>query len=124
MAALAPGAFVWRPELVPAGVFSDVRALTVGYMTEPLPRPGGVVAAIAVILIGQTLLLERWMPAHVSSDIEAASSVERTDRGQSAARFRQSCGGRPVEAGSDRALVDNPFDASVHVPADLTGLEA
>ena len=33
--------FVWRPELIPAGAFADVAAITVGYMTEPLPRPGG-----------------------------------------------------------------------------------
>ena len=31
--------FVWRPELIPRGGFADVRALTVGYLTEPLPRP-------------------------------------------------------------------------------------
>jgi hypothetical protein len=35
--------FVWRPELIPAGAFADVAAVTVGYLTEPLPRPGGVV---------------------------------------------------------------------------------
>jgi hypothetical protein len=34
--------FVWRPEIVPAGAFSGLRAVTVGYLTEPLPRPGGV----------------------------------------------------------------------------------
>jgi hypothetical protein len=32
--------FVWRPELVPAGALAGVRAVTVGYLTEPLPRPG------------------------------------------------------------------------------------
>src|SRR5688572_24973672 len=32
--------FVWRPELIPAGAFEGVRGLTVGYLTEPLPRPG------------------------------------------------------------------------------------
>lgn len=32
--------FVWRPELIPAGAFAELRALTVGYLTEPLPRPG------------------------------------------------------------------------------------
>jgi adenine deaminase len=32
------------------------------------------------------------------------------------------CRGRPVEPGSERPALDNPFDASVHVPADLTGL--
>ncbi|HEX2084440.1 MAG TPA: hypothetical protein VHF89_02045 [Solirubrobacteraceae bacterium] len=31
--------FVWRPELVPAGAFHHLRAVTVGYLTEPLPRP-------------------------------------------------------------------------------------
>lgn len=33
--------FVFRPEIIPAGAFSEVDALTVGYLTEPLPRPGG-----------------------------------------------------------------------------------
>ena len=32
--------FVWRPELIPHGAFEHVRAITVGYLTEPLPRPG------------------------------------------------------------------------------------
>ena len=32
--------FVWRPELIPHGAFADLAALTVGYLTEPLPRPG------------------------------------------------------------------------------------
>lgn len=32
---------VFRPEIVPAGLFRDVRAVTVGYLTEPLPRKGG-----------------------------------------------------------------------------------
>ena len=32
--------FVWRPELIPAGAFADLEAITVGYLTEPLPRPG------------------------------------------------------------------------------------
>jgi hypothetical protein len=34
--------FVWRPEIVPAGAFADLDAVTVGYLTEPLPRPGGM----------------------------------------------------------------------------------
>lgn len=34
--------FCWRPELVPAGAFAGLDAVTVGYLTEPLPRPGGV----------------------------------------------------------------------------------
>jgi hypothetical protein len=39
--ALAPDVvFVWRPELIPAGAFAGLRAVTVGYLTEPLPRPG------------------------------------------------------------------------------------
>jgi hypothetical protein len=33
--------FVWRPELIPPGAFADVAAITVGYLTEPLPRVGG-----------------------------------------------------------------------------------
>jgi hypothetical protein len=32
--------FVWRPELIPAGAFAELDAVTVGYLTEPLPRPG------------------------------------------------------------------------------------
>jgi hypothetical protein len=31
--------FVWRPELIPEGAFAHVPAVTVGYITEPLPRP-------------------------------------------------------------------------------------
>lgn len=33
--------FVWRPELIPEAAFADLDAITVGYLTEPLPRPGG-----------------------------------------------------------------------------------
>jgi hypothetical protein len=33
--------FVWRPEIIPPGAFADLDAVTVGYLTEPLPRPGG-----------------------------------------------------------------------------------
>jgi hypothetical protein len=32
---------VFRPEIVPAGLFASLRALTIGYLTEPLPRTGG-----------------------------------------------------------------------------------
>ncbi len=32
---------VFRPEIVPAGLFDTLRALTIGYLTEPLPRGGG-----------------------------------------------------------------------------------
>jgi hypothetical protein len=32
--------FVFRPEIVPRALFRELRALTVGYLTEPLPRPG------------------------------------------------------------------------------------
>lgn len=32
---------VFRPEIVPEGAFRDLRAVTVGYLTEPLPRPDG-----------------------------------------------------------------------------------
>ncbi len=32
---------VFRPEIVPSGLFDPLRALTVGYLTEPLPRAGG-----------------------------------------------------------------------------------
>ncbi|MBA3327083.1 MAG: hypothetical protein H0T43_02120 [Solirubrobacterales bacterium] len=30
--------FVFRPETIPAGLFAGLRALTLGYLTEPLPR--------------------------------------------------------------------------------------
>jgi hypothetical protein len=33
---------VFRPEIVPPGLFDVLRALTIGYLTEPLPRDGGV----------------------------------------------------------------------------------
>ena len=40
--ALAPDVvFAWRPELIPSGAFASIDAITVGYLTEPLPRPGG-----------------------------------------------------------------------------------
>jgi hypothetical protein len=32
---------VFRPEIVPPGLFDTLRALTIGYLTEPLPRAGG-----------------------------------------------------------------------------------
>jgi hypothetical protein len=32
---------VFRPEIVPAGLFAPLRALTIGYLTEPLPRRRG-----------------------------------------------------------------------------------
>jgi hypothetical protein len=32
--------WVWRPEIVPPGLLSGLRARKVGYLTEPLPRPG------------------------------------------------------------------------------------
>jgi hypothetical protein len=31
---------VFRPEIVPAGAFADLRATTLGFLTEPLPRSG------------------------------------------------------------------------------------
>ena len=34
--------FSFRPEIVPAGTFDGLRALTMGLFTEPIPRPGGV----------------------------------------------------------------------------------
>jgi hypothetical protein len=33
---------VFRPEIIPAGLFGALRALTIGYLTEPLPRSDGV----------------------------------------------------------------------------------
>jgi hypothetical protein len=32
--------WVWRPEIVPPGLFDGLRAKRIGYLTEPLPRPG------------------------------------------------------------------------------------
>src|SRR5437763_570934 len=32
---------VFRPEIIPAGLFASLRALTIGYLTEPLPRTEG-----------------------------------------------------------------------------------
>jgi hypothetical protein len=32
--------WVWRPEIVPPGLLQDLRAKKIGYLTEPLPRPG------------------------------------------------------------------------------------
>jgi hypothetical protein len=32
--------WVWRPEIVPHGLLRELRAVTVGYLTEPLPRDG------------------------------------------------------------------------------------
>ena len=32
--------WVWRPEIAPPGLLTDLRARRVGYLTEPLPRPG------------------------------------------------------------------------------------
>lgn len=32
---------VFRPEIVPPGLFDELKAITIGYLTEPLPRIGG-----------------------------------------------------------------------------------
>ena len=32
---------VFRPEIIPAGAFAGLRATTVGFLTEPLPRTAG-----------------------------------------------------------------------------------
>ena len=32
--------WVWRPEIVPPGLLTDLRARRVGYLTEPVARPG------------------------------------------------------------------------------------
>jgi hypothetical protein len=32
---------VFRPEIIPAGAFADLRAATLGFLTEPLPRTSG-----------------------------------------------------------------------------------
>jgi hypothetical protein len=36
---------VFRPEIVPPGLFDGLRARTIGYLTEPLPRAGGATHA-------------------------------------------------------------------------------
>jgi hypothetical protein len=42
LAALEPHVVVvFRPEIVPPGAFASLRAVTVGFLTEPLPRRGG-----------------------------------------------------------------------------------
>jgi hypothetical protein len=42
LAAIEPHVVVvFRPEIVPAGAFAELPALTVGFLTEPLPRRGG-----------------------------------------------------------------------------------
>lgn len=33
---------VFRPEIIPVGLFADIGALTVGFLTEPLPRATGI----------------------------------------------------------------------------------
>lgn len=33
---------VFRPEIVPQGLFAGLDAATVGFLTEPIPRPGGL----------------------------------------------------------------------------------
>jgi hypothetical protein len=34
--------FVFRPEIIPPALFHGLRAVTLGFLTEPLPRAGGV----------------------------------------------------------------------------------
>jgi hypothetical protein len=42
LAAIEPHVVVlFRPEILPAGAFAELPALTVGFLTEPLPRRGG-----------------------------------------------------------------------------------
>lgn len=42
LAAIDPDVvLVFRPEIVPAGLLDGLRAVTLGYLTEPLPRAGG-----------------------------------------------------------------------------------
>jgi hypothetical protein len=42
LAAVEPHVIVvFRPEIVPAGAFASLRAATLGFLTEPLPRRGG-----------------------------------------------------------------------------------
>lgn len=36
---------VFRPEIIPPGLFDGLRARTIGYLTEPLPRAGGATHA-------------------------------------------------------------------------------
>jgi hypothetical protein len=69
--------FVWRPELIPPKAFEAVRGVTVGYLTEPLPRPGGAVHAD---LEGRWLTLQRTDPGNfdriVSFDPLVAPTVD------------------------------------------------
>ena len=71
---------VFRPEIIPAGLFQQMRALTIGYLTEPLPREGR--AKAHADLRQRMWWLERVDPANfdriVSFDpliAETASSV-------------------------------------------------
>jgi hypothetical protein len=42
LAALNPDVvLVFRPEIIPPGLFASLRAVTIGYLTEPLPRVDG-----------------------------------------------------------------------------------
>lgn len=43
---------VFRPEIIPAGLFGALRALTIGYLTEPLPRNPGAAHADLVERLG------------------------------------------------------------------------
>src|SRR4051795_12291863 len=36
-----PAFVVFRPEIAPAGAFDDLRAATIGFLTEPIPRTTG-----------------------------------------------------------------------------------
>lgn len=46
--------FSFRPELLPPGAFHDLRAVTIGLFTEPLPRRGGVEHPDLVARLGES----------------------------------------------------------------------
>lgn len=56
---LAPDVVVaFRPELIPAGAFGDLDAITLGYLTEPLPRSPGRAHADLVRRLGYLEMLD------------------------------------------------------------------
>ena len=50
---------VFRPEIIPAGLFGALRVPTVGFLTEPLPRGNGAPHADLEARLAQTKLIDR-----------------------------------------------------------------
>jgi hypothetical protein len=69
---------VFRPEIIPAGAFADLDAITVGYLTEPLPRDEGDVHEDLVRRLGYLTMID---PANfdriVSFDPLMVEAIER-----------------------------------------------